>query len=102
MSKNWKDNQEHLWDLFERMSELKGNRPFKNPSEWKDHCKIVSEMLSNKYGEIITSNQVEMQTLIPTQKTTTKFSKSTARNLAIGILTGYITVEELNKHFFGK
>lgn len=94
--KNWKDNEDQQKTLFEILTQLRGPRKYKNSIEWKEHCKITSTILSNKYNEDITPNQVEMRTILPTANSKIKYGPANSKTLAYAILSGWMLPEYLN------
>ena len=95
--KNWKDNEHQIKELFDLLVALRGDREYKNSLEWKEHCRIVSLILSHKYKEEITPNMVEGITILPDHRIPQKYTKSITNRLGYAILTGYLSIEYLNK-----
>jgi len=101
------DNKEELMEMFNILAALKGTSEYIEmkdgaSKEWIKHCETAAKLISKKYGKKRSGAQVQMQTLIPTASMKAKFSKRTAENFAYAILSGYVTIHELNKYFFNK
>ena len=99
---DWKNNEEYVYYMYQRLAELKGNEPFK-ASKWKRHCRIVAEMMRNKFNDDrFTPEKIEAQTILPPFNSKVRFGPATAKYFAIAILSGWIIPEDLNKTFVGK
>lgn len=96
-------NREEIMDLFTIMAGLKGKTLYSEEKGggvlWKEHCAITSQILNEKYGNGRTPTDVEGQTILPRGHNKQPFSASSAENFAYAILTGYITIDELNKYW---
>jgi len=100
--KNWKDNDNQVKEVFELLANIRGKRKYKNSVEWIDHCNMVANILSNKYKETITSNQIQALTILPNSKTKIRYAKQSSKTLAYAILSGWLIPEYLNDLIEGK
>ena len=101
------ENKEELIEMFNVLASLKGDTEYIEmkdgaSKDWINNCEIAAKIISKNYGINRTGAQVQMQTLIPTASMKAKFSRRTAENFAYAILSGYVTINELNKYFFNK
>ena len=103
MRRTW-TNPEEIKEMFEILASLKGNRSYISSvagdvKKWSEDCAITAKIISKKFGTERTGAQVEMQTLFPCRKfkKKTKFTPAQAENFGYAILTGFLSVDDLNE-----